>query len=172
MLHLCRRHRAGGNRGGLGFGCSGGCSFLLFEGVLPAAQGGDHAVAELLVHADVDQWVVDRGTLGKEGWEGHEERSKLRALMCEDIPGHSGIRKPTNQEGDDHENDHAGDFSLSSLGGLRLLLGSSSLFDSTEQTAIAEEHSSEWDAEVADEHVDNEGLIVETLCTGVVVDST
>lgn len=55
---LCRRHRAGG-RGGLGLGGSRGRSLLLLKGVLPAAQGGDHAVAELLVHADVDQWVVD-----------------------------------------------------------------------------------------------------------------
>lgn len=172
MTRLCRRDRAGGDRGGLGLGGSSGCALLLFEGILSAAQGGDHAVAELLVHADVDQWVVDGRTLGKEGWEGHEEWSKLRALMCEDIPGHASIGQPTYVEEDDHDYDHASDFPLSPLGGLRLLLGSSSLLDSTEQTAIAEEHNNEGDYEVADEHVDNEGLIVETFCACVVVDST
>lgn len=129
-------------------------------------------MAELLVHADVDHWVVDGGTLGKEGRDGHEDWPELRALMCEDEPGHTGIGTPTYQEGDDHDNDHAGDFPLSPLGGLRLLLGSSSLLDSTEQATIAEEHDNQWNEEVADEHVDNEGLIVETFCTCVVVDST
>uniref|UniRef100_A0A087YRE3 Uncharacterized protein n=1 Tax=Poecilia formosa TaxID=48698 RepID=A0A087YRE3_POEFO len=66
------RHGAGGHRGGLGFGGSGGCSLLLFEGILSAAQGGDHAVAELLVQADVDHWVVNGGCLGKESWDGHK----------------------------------------------------------------------------------------------------
>lgn len=129
-------------------------------------------MAELLVHADVDHWVVDGGTLGKEGWEGHEEWSELRALMCKYIPGHTCIGQPTYMEEDNHDHNHAGDFLLSPLGGLRLLLGGSSLLDSTEQPSIAEEHNAEWNQEVAGEHVDNEGLIVETLCSCVVVNST
>lgn len=68
---LCRRHRAGGDRGGLGLGSSRGGSLLLLKGILPAAQGGDHAVAELLVHADVDHWIVDSRSLGKESRNGH-----------------------------------------------------------------------------------------------------
>lgn len=168
---LCRRHRAGGDRGGLGLGGSRR-SLLLLKGILPAAQGGDHAVAELLVHADVDHWVVDGGTLGKEGRNGHEDWSDISALMCEDPPGHTGIGQPTYQETNDHEYDHAGDFPLSPLGGLRLLLGSSSLLDSTEQTAVAEEYDSQWSEEVAGEHVDDKGLIVESFCTRIVVDST
>uniref|UniRef100_G3NEJ4 Uncharacterized protein n=1 Tax=Gasterosteus aculeatus TaxID=69293 RepID=G3NEJ4_GASAC len=64
------RHGAGGDGGGLGL--RGGRSLLLLEGILPAAQCGDHAVAELLVHADVDQRVVDGRALGKEGRDGHE----------------------------------------------------------------------------------------------------
>lgn len=171
MARLCRRHRAGGDRGGLGLG-SCRCTLLFLEWILSAAQGGDHAVAELLVQADVDHWVVDGGALGKEGWDGHEDWSKLRALMCEDKPGHTCIGNPTYQEGDDHDNDHAGDFPLSPLGGLRLLLGGSSLLDSAEQTAVAEEDNDEGNAEVAGEHVDDEGLVVEALSTCVVVDST
>ncbi|KAJ0036664.1 hypothetical protein NQD34_005341, partial [Periophthalmus magnuspinnatus] len=57
----------------------GGGALLLFEGVLSAAQRGDHAVAKLLVHEDVDQRVVDGGALGKEGGQGHEEGPELRA---------------------------------------------------------------------------------------------
>lgn len=129
-------------------------------------------MAELLVHADVDHWVVDGRTLGKEARDGHEDWSKVRTLMCEDPPGYTGIWQPTYQEGDDHDNDHAGDFPLCPLGGLRLLLGGSSLLHSTEQAAVAEEHNSDWDEEVAGEHVDHEGLVVETLCTCVVVHST
>lgn len=136
---LCRRHRTGGDGRGLGLRGSGRALFLL-EGVLPAAQGGDHAVAELLVHADVDHRVVDGGALGKEGRDGHEDWSKLRALVCEDPPCHTSVGQPAYQEGDDHENHHAGDLPLSPLGGLGFLLGGSSLFDGAEQTAVAEEH--------------------------------
>lgn len=167
---LCRRHRTGGDGRGLGLG-SGGRTLFLLKGVLPAAQGGDHAVAELLVHADVDHRVVDGGALGKEGRDGHEDGSKFRALMCEDPPGHTSIGQPTYQEGNDHENDHAGDLPLSPLGGLGLLLGSSGLLDGAEQTSVAEEDDCQWSEEVADEHVDNEGLIIESLCAGVVVNS-
>lgn len=87
---LRRRHWTGGDGGGLGLRGSGRALFLL-KGVLPAAQGGDHAVAELLVHADVDHRVVDGGALGKEGRDGHEDWSKLRALMCEAPPGHTSV---------------------------------------------------------------------------------
>lgn len=167
---LCRRHRTGGDGGGLGLRGSGRALFLL-EGVLPAAQGGDHAVAELLVHADVDHRVVDGGALGKEGRDGHEDWSELRALVCEDPPGHAGVGQPAHQEADDHDNDHAGDLPLSPLGGLGLLLGSGGLLDGAEQTAVAEEHDCQGNEEVADEHVDDKGLVVESLCTGVVVDS-
>lgn len=167
---LCGRHGAGGNRGGLGLGC-GGCAFLLLKGVLAAAHGGDHAVAELLVHADVDHWVVDGGALGKEGWDGHEDWSKLGTLVCENPPGHAGVGQPAYQEADDHDHHHAGDFPLSPLGGLRLLLGGSSFLHSAEQAAVAEEHDGQRGEEVADEHVDDKGLVVESLGTCVVVDS-
>lgn len=168
---LCWRHRTGGDGRGLGLR-GGGRALFLLEGVLAAAQGGDHAVAELLVQADVDQRVVDGGALGKEGREGHEDWSKLRALMCEDIPGHTSIGHPAHQVGDDHDNHHAGDLPLSPLGGLGFLLGGSSLFDGAEQTAVAEEHDCHWNDEVADKHVHNKGLVIESLCTGVIVDST
>ena len=127
---LCRRHRARGYRRSLGL--SRGRSFLLLKWIFTAAQGGDHAVAELLVHADVDHWVVDGWTLGKEGRDGHEEWSEFSSLIAEDPPGRTGIGKPRHQEGNDHHYYHPADFPLSPLGGLRLLLGSSSLFDSTE----------------------------------------
>lgn len=129
-------------------------------------------MAELLVHADVDHWVVDGRTLGKEGWDGHEDWSELRALVCEDKPGHAGIGQPAYEEANDHDHDHAGDFPLSPLGGLRLLLGGGGLLHGTKQTAVAEEHNSQRGEEVADEHVHDEGLIVESLCSRVVVDST
>lgn len=87
---LCRRHGAGGHGGGLGLG-GGGRTFFLLEGVLAAAHGGDHAMAELLVHADVDHWVVDGGALGKEGWQGHEDWSKFSTLVCENPPGDAGV---------------------------------------------------------------------------------
>ena len=78
---LCWGHGAGGDRRGLGLGSGGGGTLLFLEGVLAAAQSGDHAVAELLVQADVDDWVVDGGALGKEGWEGHENRAEIGSWM-------------------------------------------------------------------------------------------
>lgn len=167
---LCRRHGAGGHRGGLGLGGGGGTFFLL-EGVLAAAHGGDHAMAELLVQADVDHWVVDGRALGKEGWQCHEDRSKFRTLVCENPPGNAGVGQPAYQEADDHDHHHAGDFPLSPLGGLRLLLGGGSFLDGAEQAAVAEEHDGQGSEEVADEHVDDEGLVVESLGPCVVVDS-
>lgn len=43
--NLCRRNLAGGHRGGLRLAASS--SFIITKWVLPAAEGGDHAVTEL-----------------------------------------------------------------------------------------------------------------------------
>lgn len=42
--------------------------------------------------------------------------------MGEDVEGHTGVGKPANQEEDDHDDNHAGDFLLCLLSGGRLLL--------------------------------------------------
>lgn len=126
-------------------------------------------MAELLVHADVDHWIVDGGALGKKGWQRHEDWSELRTLVCENPPGDAGIGTPAYQEANDHDHHHAGDFPLSPLGCLGLLLGSGSLLDGAEQAAVAEENDGQGNEEVADEHVDDEGLIVESLSPCVVI---
>ncbi len=167
----CLRRGHGRHGRSLGLGCSGGSALFLLEGVLAAAQGGDHAVTELLVQADVDARVVDSRGLGKEGWHCHEERTKFASLIAEDIPGHAGIGGPADQEADDHDDDHAGDLALGPLGGLRLLLLGSGFFDGADQAAVAEEYDDEWNHEVHDEHVDDEGLIVNTRYASVIVDS-
>lgn len=166
---LRRGHGRHGRSLGLGRG-SGGALFLL-EGVLAAAQGGDHAVTELLVHADVDDRVVDGRGLGKEGWYCHEDGSKTASLVGEDVPGRTGIGGPTNQVGEAHEDDHAGDLALSPLRGLGLLLLGSGIFDGADETTIAEEDHNEGNEGMDKKHVDDEGLVVEALGTSVVVDS-
>lgn len=86
-----------------------------------------HPASYLFVHYDVDHRVVDGGALGKESRDGHEDGPEVRPLVGEDVESNAGIGDPADQEGDDHDDDHAGHFFLCLLGGGRLLLLGGSL---------------------------------------------
>ena len=75
------------------------------------------ASRHLLVHHDVDDRVVDGGGLGEERRECHEDGAKVGALVGEDVECHAGVGHPTDQESNDHDDDHASDLLLSLLGG-------------------------------------------------------
>ena len=82
----------------------------------------------LLVEQHIDDGVVQRWALCKEGRDGHAEGSETHALVEEDNGGQGGIRGPCHQEAKDHQDAHAGHFLLSLLGGGRLLLLGCSLY--------------------------------------------
>lgn len=71
----------------------------------------------LLVHHDIDDGIVDGGRLGKECRKGHEDGAEVGALVGEDVECHAGIGQPTDQESNDHDDDHTGDLLLGLLGG-------------------------------------------------------
>lgn len=76
----------------------------------------------LFVEQDVDDGVVQGGALGEKSRRRHEHGPELNPLVGENVQGHAGVGHPAHQEGDDHDNHHAGDLPLRPLGGLRLLL--------------------------------------------------
>lgn len=84
-------------------------------------------MTHLSVEQNVDDRVVQSGTLSEEGWSGHEHRPKLSPLVGKDVPSYCGVWHPAHQEGDHHDNNHACHLFLCSLGGLRLLLKGCSL---------------------------------------------
>lgn len=46
-----------------------------------------HGWRYLSVKQDVDDRIVEGGALGKKGWDGHEHRPEVSALIGEDVQG-------------------------------------------------------------------------------------
>lgn len=88
----------------------------------------------LFVEQDVDDGVVEGGALGEEGRRRHEHGAELDPLVGKDVPGHAGVGHPAHQEGDDHDDHHAGHLPLRPLGGLRLLLLGGGLKEAGDRT--------------------------------------
>lgn len=76
------------------------------------------AVLYLSVEEDVDDGVVKGGALGEERRHGHENGSKLSALVGKDVPRNTGVRQPAQQEGDHHNDHDPSDLFLCPLSGL------------------------------------------------------
>lgn len=54
---------------------------------------------ESLVEVEVDEWVVDVGALGEEGWEYKAFRSHVPVFLVENKEeGHNGVRDPGNHK--------------------------------------------------------------------------
>lgn len=66
----------------------------------------------LFVHEDVDDWVVDRRCLGKEGRDGSHPGVQMDAGISCDQYGEGCVRRPAHHEGHDHDHHHAGHLPL------------------------------------------------------------
>lgn len=72
--------------------------------------------ANLSVHEDIDNWVVDGGTLGKVCRHGSSQRMEGVSRVSRSKAGKKGVRSPADTVCHDHDNDHPGYFSLCFLG--------------------------------------------------------
>ena len=72
--------------------------------------------AHLSVHEDIDDWVVDGGTLSKVCRHGSSQRMEGVSRVGCSKAGKEGVRSPAHTISHDHDNHHPGYFSLSFLG--------------------------------------------------------
>lgn len=81
-----------------------------------------HHCTNLSVHEDVNDGVVNGGTLGKIGRQRGSQWMETVTRVGGSKAGKECVRSPTKDIGYDHDHDHPGDFTFSLLGGFRLLL--------------------------------------------------
>lgn len=62
----------------------------------------------LFVHEDIDDWVVDSGSLGKEGWNGGQSGVKFNGWVSCDQYGEGCVRCPRYHKRYNHSHHHAG----------------------------------------------------------------
>lgn len=70
----------------------------------------------LLVHEDVDDWVVDGRCFGKEGRDGSQPGVQLYGRVDGDQDGEGCVRRPGHHEGHNHDHHHARHLPLWLLG--------------------------------------------------------
>lgn len=81
-----------------------------------------NSYTHLSVHEDIDNWVVNGGTLGKVCRHGSSQRMKGISWVSRGKTGKNGVWSPADTICHDHDNNHPGYFSLSFLGWFWFLL--------------------------------------------------
>lgn len=70
------------------------------------------SIQYLFVHKDINNWIINGSCFGEESRNGCQARIQLNGGVRSDQDRKGGVRRPADEKGNDHNNDHSSHLSF------------------------------------------------------------